>query len=405
MVLATTPLIGFSGEIIWPMGKISLLVKIGDEEHSTSTWMNFMVVRSPSPYNRIIGRPRVRKIQAVSSTAHGMLKFLVSGGIVTLQSSKIIPIECTMVLGSEAQPSAITRSVEERIKVAIHSEYPEQTIAIGSTLTEEGRKELCGLLRRNLDIFAWKLADLTGVPRHIAKHRLNFEERQSDLPTSGRQSIPKANWQKFGEKSLPFFKTLKKCTKKSDFQWTAKAETSFKQMKKLIAELPTLTAPAKKEELIVYLSAAGEAISTVLMTEREGKQMQIYFVSRTLQGPEINYIPMEKLVLALVNASKRLKRYFQAHPIIVITDQPIKQILSKLEVAGRLFDATNNEAEYKALIAGLRIAEQMGIKNLQAHVDSRLVANQVNGSYIAKESGMIQYLEKVKALTGDVRVS
>ncbi|GJR88385.1 reverse transcriptase domain-containing protein [Tanacetum coccineum] len=62
------------------------------------------------------------------------------------------------------------------------------------------------------------------------------------------------------------------------------------------------------------------------------------------------------------------------------------------------FEATNNEAEYEALIAGLRIAEQMGVKNLQANVDSRLVANQVNGSYIAKESGMVQYLNKVKTL-------
>ncbi|GJZ20910.1 reverse transcriptase domain-containing protein [Tanacetum coccineum] len=44
------------------------------------------------------------------------------------------------------------------------------------------------------------------------------------------------------------------------------------------------------------------------------------------------------------------------------------------------FDATNNEAEYEALIVGLRIAEQMGVKNLQANVDSRLVANQVNGT-------------------------
>ncbi|GJW03546.1 reverse transcriptase domain-containing protein [Tanacetum coccineum] len=43
---------------------------------------------------------------------------------------------------------------------------------------------------------------------------------------------------KSAEKSLPFFKTLKKCTKKSDFQWTPEAEEAFKQMKKLIAELP-----------------------------------------------------------------------------------------------------------------------------------------------------------------------
>nr|GEV65689.1 reverse transcriptase domain-containing protein [Tanacetum cinerariifolium] len=67
------------------------------------------------------------------------------------------------------------------------------------------------------------------------------------------------------------------------------------------------------------------------------------------------------------------------------------------------FDATNNEAKYEALIAGLRIAKKMGIKNLQANVDSRLVASQVNGSYIAKEPGMIQYLEKVKTLASNFK--
>nr|GEW44190.1 hypothetical protein [Tanacetum cinerariifolium] len=70
-------------------------------------------------------------------------------------------------------------------------------------------------------------------------------------------------------------------------------------MKKSIAKFPMLTAPKEKEELIMYLAAAKEAVSTVLMTERDGKQMPIYFVSRALQGPEINYTPMEKLILAL----------------------------------------------------------------------------------------------------------
>nr|GEU75269.1 reverse transcriptase domain-containing protein [Tanacetum cinerariifolium] len=95
---ANTSLVEFSGEIIWPLGQISLLVKIGDEEHSTSGWMNFMVVRSPFPYNGIIGRPGVRKIQAIPSTVHEMIKFPVAGGIVTLRSSMIIPLECSMVL-------------------------------------------------------------------------------------------------------------------------------------------------------------------------------------------------------------------------------------------------------------------------------------------------------------------
>ncbi|GJW29254.1 reverse transcriptase domain-containing protein, partial [Tanacetum coccineum] len=67
------------------------------------------------------------------------------------------------------------------------------------------------------------------------------------------------------EKSLPFFKTLKKCTKKSDFLWMEEAEAAFKQMKEHIAKLPMLTAPEEQEELIVYLAASKEAVSAVLI--------------------------------------------------------------------------------------------------------------------------------------------
>ncbi|GJR34746.1 hypothetical protein Tco_1210430 [Tanacetum coccineum] len=97
MTPATTPPLGFSGEISWPLGQISLMVSLGDEEHSMSALMNFIVVRSPSLYNGIIGRPSIRKIQAVSSTTHKMIKFLVKEGIVMLHSNTIIPTECRMV--------------------------------------------------------------------------------------------------------------------------------------------------------------------------------------------------------------------------------------------------------------------------------------------------------------------
>nr|GEV61268.1 reverse transcriptase domain-containing protein [Tanacetum cinerariifolium] len=78
-----------------------------------------------------------------------------------------------------------------------------------------------------------------------------------------------------------------------------KSGTAFKQMKKLIAELPMLTAPKEKEELIICLAAAKEAINAVLIMERDEKQVPIYFVRHALQGPKINYTPMEKLILAL----------------------------------------------------------------------------------------------------------
>ncbi|GJR55335.1 hypothetical protein Tco_1405856 [Tanacetum coccineum] len=193
MIPATTPLVGFSGEIIFPLGQISLLVKIGDEEHSTSAWINFMVVRSPSPYNGIIGRPGVRRIQAVPSTTHKMLKFLVTGRMITLRSNMIIPLEFTMVLGPGVPQPVINQVTKEKIQVAIHLEYPEQTIAIGSTLIEDGRKELCGLLRRNLDIFSRRPADMARVPQHIAEQRLNIRKGCLPVRQKKRGQEPKRN--------------------------------------------------------------------------------------------------------------------------------------------------------------------------------------------------------------------
>ncbi|GKE43786.1 hypothetical protein Tco_1471070 [Tanacetum coccineum] len=138
--------------------------------------MDFMIVRSTSPYNGIIGRPGLRKIHAVPSTTHRMIKFLVMGGILTRRSSKIIPIECAVVSGPEDQPLPINKVKEERVKVAVNPEHPEQTTMIGSNLTEKARVKMCNLLQRSLDVFAWTPTDMTGVPRHIAKHRLNVRE-------------------------------------------------------------------------------------------------------------------------------------------------------------------------------------------------------------------------------------
>ncbi|GKD04777.1 reverse transcriptase domain-containing protein, partial [Tanacetum coccineum] len=200
------------------------------------------------------------------------------------------------------------------------------------------------------------------------------------------------------------------------------AEEAFKQMKQLIAELPMLVAPMEKDELIVYLAVAKETVSVVLMTEREAKQMPVYFVSRALRGLKINYASMEKLSGSLGTCQPRVsvKGQIFADFIVERPEEESPDTLMEVEEelpepwilfmdgssdtdgsgAGLIltnpegieftyalrfrFDATNNEAEYEALIAGLRIAEQMGVKNLQANVDSRLVANQVNGTQIPR---------------------
>nr|GEX33620.1 reverse transcriptase domain-containing protein [Tanacetum cinerariifolium] len=166
-----------------------------------------------------------------------------------------------------------------------------------------------------------------------------------------------------------------------------RSKMAFKGMKQLIAKLPMLTAPKEKKELIMYLAAVKEAISAVLMTERDGKQVPIYSVSRALQGPEINYTPMEKLILAL-DGTPIKDREELLDPWILFMDGSscidgsraglIITNLKGMEFTYALrfrFNATNNEAEYEALIVGLWIARQIGVQNLQANVDSKLVAN------------------------------
>ncbi|GJR89884.1 reverse transcriptase domain-containing protein [Tanacetum coccineum] len=87
--------------------------------------------------------------------------------------------------------------------------------------------------------------------------------------------------------------------------WTREADKVFEDMKKYIEKLPTLVAPKARESLIIYLTASRECVS---ITERGKDKRPIYFVSRVLQGAELNYPIMEKLLLALVHATRRLNR-------------------------------------------------------------------------------------------------
>nr|GFC57844.1 reverse transcriptase domain-containing protein [Tanacetum cinerariifolium] len=104
--------------------KIGVLVTIGDATHSTKAWMNFMVVKSLSPYNGIIGRPGLRAIQAVPSMVHGMLKFPTKWGIVTIRSSLLIPAECASIGASSEKPRE-ERTHPANFTVALHPNFPD----------------------------------------------------------------------------------------------------------------------------------------------------------------------------------------------------------------------------------------------------------------------------------------
>nr|GEV47399.1 reverse transcriptase domain-containing protein [Tanacetum cinerariifolium] len=372
-----------------------LLVTIGDADHSTRAWMNFMIARLLSPYNGIIGRPGIREIQAVPSTAHEMLKFPVDGGIVTIRSTILIPAECTTVITSSAVP-------KESVNVRRFHGF-EQGLSVGLLPPPE---------------IDWKVESLCGYPfKCFLDAYKGYHQIQLAEPDEEKTAFHTSQWvycytkMHFGLKNAGA--TYQRLVDKAFDSQIAEAKQAFKKLRQHLSELPLLVVPKPKEEQIVYSSATYGAISAVLMTERGATQMPLYFISHALQGPKLNYTSMEKLVLSLVFVAKRLQRRttkIGRHARRTQYHIPAKDVSertgpSRLSYrnAGRksasrasgknstravdtlhgwivmhgwvrcwaytnkpggnrvylrveILEASNNEAEYEALIAGLRIA-------------------------------------------------
>ncbi|GJW99700.1 reverse transcriptase domain-containing protein [Tanacetum coccineum] len=215
------------------------------------------------------------------------------------------------------------------------------------------------------------------------------------------------------ERSLPLFDTLKDITKenKDEYRWTEDAEKAFQEMKKVIIELPLLTTPRKEEMLYVYLAAVEKAVSAVLLTERNGKQCPIHYVSKTLNEAKRNYI------LNKAQASGKLAKYsielgtynIAYDPRNAIKGQVLADFLSEAPVgvspeeffrlptqnqskdaAGKWTLFTDGESNR------LHLAAKMKLQTIYVKVDSKLVASHINGNYVASITSMIKYLATAK---------
>ena len=107
-------------------------------------------------------------------------------------------------------------------------------------------------------------------------------------------------------------------------------------MKRYLSSPPLLSPSVPGEELYLYIAVSQAAVSAALVRDDGRSQRPLYFVSRAFRGAEERYPRIEKLALALMTAARKLKPYFQAHVIIVLTDQPLKKAMSSPEAAGRM---------------------------------------------------------------------
>ncbi|XP_057444888.1 uncharacterized protein LOC130737133 [Lotus japonicus] len=260
-----------------------------------------------------------------------------------------------------------------------------------------------------------------------------------------------------GDKSALFFKCLKKNTA---FEWSPECKEAFNRLKEMLSAPLVLSKPVKGFPLHLYFSVSDHAISSVILQEvpkdRKGGARRARYRQAPqallveLSGESKNDLPLRQVLQKpdlsgrLVAWSVELSEYGLQYDkrgkvgaqaltdfVVELTPEVGERVSTQwtlfvdgssnengsvagvtLQGPGELvleqslrfqFKASNNQAEYEALIAGLKLAIEVQIDSLLVRTDSLLVVNQVNEVFQVKEPALIKYLERVRLLMGRLR--
>jgi ribonuclease HI/transposase InsO family protein len=139
------------------------------------------------------------------------------------------------------------------------------------------------------------------------------------------------------ERSLPFFKALKG---KGTIEWGPEQSKAFAELKEYIEKMAILLPPSPSEPLFLYVAASKAVVSAVLVREVEAErgklQSPVYIFSEALSGSKLLYSELEKITYAVVMATRKLRHYFEAHRVTVLTDQPLKNLFINKEASSRI---------------------------------------------------------------------
>ncbi|GAA0171764.1 hypothetical protein LIER_25724 [Lithospermum erythrorhizon] len=132
---------------------------------------------------------------------------------------------------------------------------------------------------------------------------------------------------KLGKMNLPFFKNPRRMSKEM-FSWDEECSEAFEEFKRYLGSTQLLSRPEAGERLQLYLAISDVAVSSVILREVEGIQKPIYYVSHVLRDAEERYPIIDKVAFTFIISARKLKAYFESHPIQVVTDQPLNRVLS-----------------------------------------------------------------------------
>ncbi|XP_028121466.1 uncharacterized protein LOC114318723 [Camellia sinensis] len=264
-------------------------------------------------------------------------------------------------------------------------------------------------------------------PPHSQKELKKFLGKVSYI----RRFIPA-----LAEISAPFGSLLKEDAK---FEWNQEHQKAFERIKATLTSPQTMIAPQPRVPLMLYVTSAPKSIGALLVQDVDRVERPVYYISRKIRGPEVRYTPIERHCLALVFTTQKLRHYFLAHQIQIVTrSDPIRYLLSKPALTGKVarwllalgefeitcvapkaiksqaladllaqfpngdykpvneelreevhaamaseesfwtlsFDGAAAGAEYEALILGLIAVEKHSIKKIRIRGDSKLIVKQ-----------------------------
>src|SRR5262249_11762194 len=184
-------LYGFTGDSLNAEGSITLPATFGTPPRQATVTVEFIIVRTPSAYNGIIGRGIINKLGAIPSTYHQMMKFPTSVGVGEVRGSQAEArryyLISTQNLKEEAPGEVKIEEVEteeiadprgwpggETLSISLTGD-PAKVVQIGASLGPEEREAYQRFLSTHLDVFAWEDEDLPGVDLGVITHRLNLD--------------------------------------------------------------------------------------------------------------------------------------------------------------------------------------------------------------------------------------
>jgi hypothetical protein len=144
---------------------------------------------------------------------------------------------------------------------------------------------------------------------------------------------------RLGEKAMPLYQLMKKT---NHFVWSQRADEAFNDLKRALSTTPILAAPAPREPMMLYITATPRVISVVIVVERteEGKdlpvQRPVYYLSEVLTLSKQNYPHYQKAAYSMYMAARKLKHYFEEHPIMVVSTTPISEVIGCKDATGRV---------------------------------------------------------------------